>query len=76
MRSDTVLYQHRFYQNWHFALQLAILTLSLPGVISHKSLTKDISYSVENLAFDSLLRWKLIELSILTTPLMHLFLNS
>ena len=39
---------------------LAQLTLSLPRVISHnilfQSLTKDISYSMENLAFDSLLR--------------------
>ena len=55
------------------------LTLSLPGMISHdflfQSLTKDIPYSMENLAFDSLLRWKLIELSILTTSLIHLFLN-
>ena len=37
-----------------------ILTLSLPGVISHdfllQSLTRDISYSMENMAFDSLLR--------------------
>ena len=40
-----------------------------------QSLTRDISYSMENLAFDSLLRWKLIELSILTTSLIHLFLN-
>ena len=36
------------------------LTLSLPRVISHnflfQSLTRDISYSMENLAFDSLLR--------------------
>ena len=36
------------------------LTLSLPGVISHdfpfQSLTRDISYSMENLAFDSLLK--------------------
>ena len=53
--------------------------LSLPQVINFnflfQSLTKDISYSMENLTFDSLLRWKLIELSILTTTLMHLFLN-
>ena len=56
------------------------LTLSsLPGVISHnflfQSLNWYISYSMENLAFDSLLRWKIIELSILTTSLIHLFLN-
>ena len=58
----------------------ASLTLSLsPGVISHEflfqSLTRDISHSMENLAFDSLLRWKLIEQSFLTTSLVHLFLD-
>ena len=57
----------------------ATLTLSLPRVINFnflfQSLTRDISYSMENLVFDSLLRWKLIELSILTTLLIHLFLN-
>ena len=40
-----------------------------------QSLTRDISYGMENLVFDSLLRWKPIELSILTTSLIHLFLN-
>ena len=57
--------QSTYYSLW--------LTLSLPGVISHifffQSLTRDISYSMENLAFDSLLKWKLIELSILMTSL-------
>ena len=54
-------------------------TLSLPGVISHdflfQSLTRDVSYSMENLAFDSLLSWKLTEQSFLTTSLNHFFLN-
>ena len=55
------------------------LTLSLPGVISHdflfQSLTRDISYSMENLAIDSLLRQKLIEQSFLTTSLNHFVLE-
>ena len=42
-----------------------LLTLSLPRVINFnflfQFLTRDISYSMENLAIDSLLRWKLIE---------------
>ena len=58
---------------------LLSLSLSLPGVISHnflfQSLTRDISYSMENLAFDSLFSRKWIELPILTTSLIHLFLN-
>ena len=55
------------------------LTLSLPRVINFKflfqSLTRDISYSMENLAIDSLLRWKLIEQSFLTTSLNHFLLE-
>ena len=55
------------------------LTLSLPRVINFtflfQSLTRDISYSMENLVFDSLLRWKLIELLILTTSLNHFLLE-
>ena len=57
-----------------------ILTLSLPRVINFKflfhSLTRDISYSMENyLAIDSLLSWKLIEQSFLTASLNNFFLN-
>ena len=55
------------------------LTLSLLGMIGHtfllQSLTRDILYSMENMAFGSLLRWKLIELSILSASLIPLFLN-
>ena len=42
-----------------------LLTLSLPRVINFNFLfqspTRHVSYSMENLAIDSLLRWKLIE---------------
>ena len=40
-----------------------------------QSLTRDISYSMENLAIDSLLEWKLIEQSFLTTHSIIFFLN-
>ena len=40
-----------------------------------QSLTRDISESMENLAIDSLLRWKLIERSFLTTSLNQFFLE-
>ena len=56
-----------------------LLALSLPRVINFnflfQSLTRDISYSMENLAMDSLLRWKLIEQSFLTTSLNHFLLE-
>ena len=66
------IYMHfRWKIKWQ--LETTPLTLSLPGVINFnfllQSLTRDISYSMENSAFDSLLRWKLTGLSILTTPL-------
>ena len=40
-----------------------------------QSLTKEISYSMENLAIDSLLRWKLTEQSFLTTLLNRFILE-
>ena len=56
------------------------LTLSLPRVIKFKYLSCclpiNISpHSMENLAFLSLLRWKIIILPILTTPLIHFSLK-
>ena len=55
------------------------LTLSLPRVINFnflfQSLTRDISHSMENLAIDSLLRWKSIEQSFLPTSLDHFLLE-
>ena len=60
-------------------LSLKFLTFSLPRVINFnfllQSLTRDISYSMENLAINSLLRWKLIEQSFLTTSLNHFLLE-
>ena len=57
-----------------------VLTLSLPRVINFnflfQSLTRDISYSMENLAIDSLLKWKLIKQSFLTTSLNHFLLEA
>ena len=53
--------------------------LSLPRVINFnflfQCLTRDISYSMENLAIDSLLRWKVIEQSFLTTSLNYFLLE-
>ena len=43
--------------------------------ILFQSLTRDISYSMDNLAIDSLLGWKLIERSFLTTSLNHFLLE-
>ena len=58
---------------------VCLLTLSLPRVINFnflfQSLTRDISYSMENLAIDSLLRWKFIEQSFLTTSLNQFLLE-
>ena len=48
------------YLSWHGIKHsiLCILTCSLPGVININFLfARDISYSMENLAFDSLLTW-------------------
>ena len=57
------------------AVTAQLLTLSLLRVIDVKfscSLTRNItSHSMENLAFHSLLRWKMIIIQILATPLMH-----
>ena len=59
--------------------QLLWLFVSLPRVINFnflfQSLARDISYSMENLAIDSLLRQKLIEQSFLTTSLNHFVLE-
>ena len=56
-----------------------ILILSLPRVINFKfscSLTSNItSHSMKNMAFHSLLRWKMIILPILTTSLIHFSLK-
>ena len=63
----------------HLPQTKTILTLSLPRVINFnfffQSLTRDISYTMENLAIDSLLTWKLIEQSFLTTSLNHFLLE-
>ena len=57
------------------AVTAQLLTLSLLRVINVKfscSLARNIaSHSMENLAFHSLLRWKMIIIQILATPLMH-----
>ena len=63
----------------HTIIIAVALTLSLPRVINFnflfQSLTRDILYNMENLAIDSLLRWKLIEQSFLTTLLNHFLLE-
>ena len=54
-----------------------LITLSLPVInfnFIFQSFTRDISYSMENLAIDSLLKEKLIEQSFLTTSLNHFLL--
>ena len=57
------------------------LTLSLPRAINFnflfQSFTRDITYSMENLVIDtcSLLRWKFIEQSFLTTSFNHFLLE-
>ena len=76
---------NRFSEDHFFArkasnlLKIWSLTLHLPRVINFnfllQSLTRDISYSMENLAIDSLLRWKLTEQSFLTTSLNHFLLE-
>ena len=71
--------EHFICFNFLYNFLLWYLTLSLPRVINFnflcQSLTRDITYSMENLAFDSLLRWKLIEQSFLTTSLNHFLLE-
>ena len=65
------IFIYTFLRSW--------LTLSLPRVIDFnflfQSLTRDISYSMDNLAIDSLPKWKLIEQSFLTTSLNHFLLE-
>ena len=69
----------RHRSQWIKVIKEQLLTLSLPRVINFtflfQSLTRDISYNMENLVIDSLLRWKLIELSFLTTLLNHFLLE-
>ena len=70
--------QDAFHFDVHYNRVHLILTLSLPRSISNFScsLTRNItSDSMENLAFQSLLRWKMIILPILTTSLLHFSLK-
>ena len=67
------LFMHLLYFLWNMWL----ITLSLPVInfnFIFQSFTRDISYSMENLAIDSLLKEKLIEQSFLTTSLNHFLL--
>ena len=69
--------RHRQYSwsKYNKPLKLYSISILFNFNFLFQSLTRDISYCMENLATDSLLRWKLIEQSFLTTLLNHFLLE-
>ena len=67
--------ENRKSLQWAYSEWYGVFTLSLPRVINSNfpcSLTRNMtSHSMKNLAFHSLLRWKMVVLPILTTSLIY-----